>query len=158
MIILFTYIPNVVLHPGSPTQSFSKHPPSCLLLRGCTAPPPSHPGLPPFPGASSLGCQVSKGLGASCSPEAREGNLLLHMCQRPWNNPCMHFGWWLQFWELPGVWVSEHFLIILWCCHPLSSFISPPKSRSLTPVQLLVVSMYIRLSQVLANPLRGLSC
>ena len=60
--------------PGPPSHCSSSHSSSpCLQEDGPSVRPPH-----------SLGPQVSQGLGTSSATEARLGNSLLYMCQRPW--------------------------------------------------------------------------
>ena len=64
-----------------------------LSPRGCSLQYQAHP---------SLETQGSGGLDSS-STEARPGSPLLWMCQGPRTSAYRLHGWWLSFWEVPGV-------------------------------------------------------
>ena len=83
--------------PGSPSNSHSFHSFSALSPSGCS---PSR-GIP-----TSLGPQVSWGLGASSPTEVSPSSPLLYMCWGYCTRPCMLSDQWFSLWELPGVQVS----------------------------------------------------
>ena len=74
-----------------PLPEFVTPSPIPMPLRGCS----------PLPSLTSLGHQVSSGLGTSSPTEVWQGSLLLHMFLEPWTSPCVLFGWWLSLWEFP---------------------------------------------------------
>lgn len=68
----------------------------------------------------SLENHISTGLGISPTEEW-QGSPLLHFCCGPWTSLCIFFGWWLNFWELPGVWVILYCWTFYAVVNPFSS-------------------------------------
>jgi hypothetical protein len=141
---------SIVSLPSPPSHNSSTRSSSNLPWRG------GSPLCPPTRHLSSLGPQVSQGLGASSPTEARPDSPLLYMCQGPWLSPCILPGWWFSLWELQGSGLVESAGLSMGLPFPSASSILSliPPYRSPILVQWLCVSICICLSQLLVGPLR----
>ena len=72
--------------------------------------------------SSSLGHQVSTGLGISSPTEDRQSSQP-HMHLGPRTSAYIHFGWWLSLWELLMVQISWWCWSSYWGCQPLQFLI-----------------------------------
>jgi len=106
-LFLITFQPSPPSHRTSSYSSFPFPP------RWCSPPMPSPQNH------TSLGPQVSPGLGASPLTEPRPSSPLLYMCRWLWTSLCMLLGLTAQSLGALGFPVYLRLFIYLWCCSPL---------------------------------------